>query len=157
MRKLLVSALVAFGMLAISCLADALVGSIESEFRGSLGRGTGYCLVLDWASGTNGVVSVDTDPVRGEIGRVVIVPDAPSATRPSNLYDMTIDDEDDVDVLAGQGADLATNASQSVCGGELVNAGVTSNSIPFFVNGKLTVEITNAGSEKGGIIRVYYR
>ena len=112
---------------------------------------------LAWDASASGIVSGEnTGTINGRIERVVIIPDI-GTTQPDNLYDLTLDDADDVDLLAGQGANLANNATQSVCGGEDLVSGSSTGAIPFVVNGPITVEITNAGSENGGTIRLYVR
>ena len=95
----------------------------------------------------------------GIIERVTIIPDT-GATVPVGAYDMTLDDVDDVDMLAGKGANLTSNTTISVIAGMLpFGAGkmASTNLMPYSVSSKLTLEITNAGSERGGVVRIYYR
>jgi hypothetical protein len=86
----------------------------------------------------------------------VVVPDS-GGTQPTDNYDMTLDDEDNVDLLSAQAANLDNATTYNLCGGVTVYDGASSNAIPFVVNGTLTLEITNAGSENGGIVRIYWR
>jgi len=114
-------------------------------------------IILDWTSSTNGTggVTQDIRPISGQLRRVSFVPDS-GATAPSNLYDVVLNDPDGIDVLAGLGANLASNANSSVCGGlACTDASGTTNYIPFAVEGVLTLSITNAGTSRGGQVVLY--
>lgn len=111
---------------------------------------------LAWVSHTDGVVDLDTPVITGEILRVVFVPDS-GGTQPTNLYDVLLKDADGLDVLAGQGANLANNANSHVCPGVPLKDGTTTSTRPIVVNGVLNLEVANSGSGKGGTIRLYVR
>lgn len=111
---------------------------------------------LDWQSASDGSVDLDTNPVYGELQRVAFVPDS-GGTQPTNAYDMLLKDEHGVDVLAGQGANLANNANTHVCPGVPLKDGTTTSVRPILLSGVLNLEITNAGDTKGGLVVLYVR
>ena len=111
-------------------------------------------LELDWLCDASGNVNgVDTEAISGEILRVTFTPDG-GGTAPTNLYDVTLDDEDGIDVLNGKGANLSNTTTTSIA--PLYGDGTTTNR-PVAVDGKLTLDVSNAGNAKGGIVAVYYR
>lgn len=113
--------------------------------------------LLTWVSAADGSVDIDTDrPIQGELARVVFVPDS-GGTQPTNAYDMLLKDEHGVDVLGGQGANLANNANTHVCPGVPLKDGTTTSVRPVVVAGVLNLEITNAGDSKGGKVVLYVR
>lgn len=105
-------------------------------------------IMWDWLSTDAGaVISATTYAYDGLLERVVFVPDA-AATQPTNAYDVTITDPDGNDVLAGLGADLS-NAATVVK--------VHSNGLTAVSGQVLTLNVTNAGNAKGGVVIVYLR
>jgi len=98
-------------------------------------------IIWDWTSTDAGAVvgSVTTFSYSGVVVRASFIPDT-GDTAPTTAYDMTIKDEDGIDVLGGLGADLTTSNSYKVFGDGL---GVVRNST-------LTLAITNAGDANGG-------
>lgn len=120
-------------------------------------------IMLAWTAAIDGTVAVTSQPVRGELSRVVFISGTPSPTNAT--YAVTLKDSNGVDVLAGQGSAIATNAPGSagqVVPGVLVvvTAGVT-NLMPVAVNGKLSLAIsgvgTNATAGKQGTVIVYVK
>lgn len=81
----------------------------------------------------------------GEVIRAVFVP-AAGGTQPTNLFDVTVTDDDGYDILAGQGADLS-------------NAAVTTKvaSMGAVVNDVLTVVLENGGNAKQATVHVYLK
>jgi len=113
--------------------------------------------IFDWLSDAAGAVSgILSDPVNGEIEKVVFVPDG-GGTQPSDLYDVTLLDEDGFDVLAGQGANLSNVNKSQVCPGIPLKDGATTSVKKGIVNGTLQLVVTNAGNAKGGIVYLYTR
>ena len=102
----------------------------------------------DWLSATGGAVtSATTKTYDGLLERVVFDPD-PAPTQPTNLYDVTITDPDGNDVLAGLGADLSNAATVVKTHADGLTA----------VSGQiLTLNVSGAGNEFGGIVIVYLR
>ena len=102
-------------------------------------------ILLDWLSDSSGDVNGTlTATVSGILYRVAFVPDG-GGTQPTDLYDITLDDADGVDVLAANGANLS-NASSS----QHIDAGRA-------VDGKLELKVSNAGNAKGGLVALYIR
>ena len=112
-------------------------------------------VTLDWASDAAGAVNgTKTKALSGVISRVVFVPDS-GGTQPTNLYDVTLEDEDGLDVLNGKGADLSnTTKSQTDVG---VTDGTAGNFSGMAVDGLLELKVTNAGNAKGGLVILYMR
>lgn len=122
-----------------------------------VGPGAITVYTLDWQSEADGSVDLDTsEPVNGELLRVSIVPDS-GGTQPTNAYDVLLKDQDGIDVLAGQGANLANNANTHICPGVPLKDGTTTSVRPIVLGSVLNLEITNAGDTKGGTIRLYLR
>jgi len=90
--------------------------------------------------------------VSGSIKRVVI---NPGATAPTALYDLTITDEQGVDVLAGQGANLSDTVTTEFSPGVALDDGTTTSVIPMVVDDILTFVVANAGNAKGGVVVLY--
>lgn len=103
---------------------------------------------FDWLSTAAGAADATTTyAYDGLLERVVFDPDG-GATQPSDQYDVTLTDPDGNDVLAGLGANL-TNAATVV---KTHADGLTA------VSGQtLTLNVTNGGNAKGGLVIVYLR
>jgi hypothetical protein len=120
-------------------------------------------ITLAWTAALDGTVAVTSQPVRGEMNRVVFVSGTPSPTNAT--YAVTLRDQNGVDVLAGQGSAIATNApgsaSQVVPGVLVVTTAGVTNLIPVVVNGKLSLAIsgvgTNATAGKQGVVIIYVK
>ena len=105
-------------------------------------------VVWNWLSTAAGAASeTTTAAVDGLIEYVVFVPDG-GGTQPTDQYDITITDSNSVDVLGGLGANLsnAANVYKARKDGLGAVAGST-----------LTLNVTNAGNAKGGIVVLYFR
>jgi len=113
-------------------------------------------IVISWTSATGGVVSAAiastfaaAQPWNGPKptklkGFIVRVVTNPGATAPTAAYDLTLLDEDGVDVLAGGGADRhETNTEQII------------PVSPPFVDGELTFTLAAAGDAKIGVCTIY--
>lgn len=110
-----------------------------------------------WVSdGSGNAVVASGLPVSGEIQRVVFIPSS-GGTAPTALYDVTLTDSDGVDVLAGQGANLAASGNTHVCPGVPLKDGTTTSVVPVVVDSILTLNVTNAGAAKAGTVVVYVR
>ena len=105
-------------------------------------------VVVSWTSHTDGTADGTVNGINGTILRVVT---NPGAAAPTDGYDVTLTDEDGIDVLAGLGADRDTANSENI-----VPLDVTSG-LPFVVAGALTLSVTNAGSQKNGTVSIYFR
>lgn len=95
-----------------------------------------------WLSHTDGSASLVTPhQFHGEV--LALVTD-PGATAPTDNYDITITDADGYDVLQGAGANRDTANTET--------AVPPAKSIAF---GALTLNITNAGDSKVGVVTLY--
>lgn len=111
---------------------------------------------ITWVSDGSGNASVSSGlSVSGKIERVVIVPSTTAA--PDALYDVTLVDQDSIDVLAGQGANLAASGNTQVCPGVPLKDGTTTSVVPVVVDGVLTLNVAAAGASKAGKLIVYVR
>lgn len=95
-----------------------------------------------------------TPVISGEIVRVVF---NPSADAPTDNYDVTLTDEQGVDVLMGLGANLDTVNTSNVRPGISFTDGVETSVAPVAVDDKLLLSVTNAGDSNDGVIVLYVR
>jgi hypothetical protein len=109
---------------------------------------------LAWVSHTDGTVALPTATINGTILRVTT---NPGSTAPTDNYDVTLLDEDGIDVLAGEGTDRDTTNSETFCPGVAFTDGTTTSVVPVVVAGVLTLTIANAGSGKEGTVVLYVR
>jgi hypothetical protein len=118
-----------------------------SEVGGSV---TQYSIA--WVSDASGNVNGNTIPVkRGVIVGVKFVPDA-GGTQPSDLYDVTFQDANDIDLLMGGGANLSNAAAT-----RKKPALNTSDEVFFEGSASCELNITNAGNAKGGTMVLWVR
>ena len=111
---------------------------------------------FEWVSDGSGNASVVGGLLAsGEIQRVVFVPSTTEA--PTANYDITLTDANGVDVLAGQGANLAASGNTHVCPGLPLKDGTTTSVVPIVVDSILTLNVSNAGASKAGSVIVYLR
>ena len=101
------------------------------------------------ADGTVGAALVGTttsEAYSGECLRLITVP-ATGADQPDDNYDITILDEDGVDVLIGAGANRD----------ELNTEQVIASSLGAVANDKLKLTVSAAGAGLGGTVYLYIR
>lgn len=98
-----------------------------------------------WVSAADGTFSGLAPGIYN--GKVVQLVTVPGATAPTDLYDITVTDEDGVDVLAGAGANRATATTQYVAEASL---GAVAQS-------QLTINGSNAGASKEGTAYLFIR
>lgn len=105
-------------------------------------------LKIVWVSdsATGAASGTSTYAYNGKIELLTTVPDG-GGTAPSDNYDITLKDSDNVDVLAGGGADRDTANTEQVLGTSL---GAVAGSL-------LTFAVATAGNSKGGTAYVYIR
>jgi hypothetical protein len=106
---------------------------------------------INWTSDASGNVSVGIDWPGGTIERVTFWHDP--VNTPTNLYDVTLTDEDGIDILGGRGANIASASNTSV-----VPIVAASTDVYKITVGKgwLTLTIANAGNAKGGRIVLHF-
>ena len=107
-----------------------------------------------WVSSAAGAVSGIASPqISGEILRAVFSPGA-AGLQPTDLYDVTLLDEDGFDVLAGKGANRSNVNKEQVT--PLTGDGVTTNQ-RIAVDGTLELQVAAAGNAKSGTLTIYFR
>jgi hypothetical protein len=100
-----------------------------------------------WTSDAAGAADQATSyAYTGALLRLVTEPGS-GADQPTDLYDVTVTDEDGYDVLAGAGANRSNASTEQVLA---TNLGAVAND-------KLTMHVTNAGDTKKGTVVVYLR
>lgn len=105
-------------------------------------------VMWDWLSTDSGVVMSPTaGSYSGQIVRFIAYPDA-TTTTPTAAYDMTITDDDNFDVVNDLGANLGVT-------GPVYKA--EKDGLGYIKGSKLTLNIANAGNQKGGIVVLYIR
>jgi hypothetical protein len=112
-------------------------------------------LVISWTSDGSGNATGNTGGINGVVLCVVFDPDDSAA--PTDQYDVTLSDENGVDILAGQGANLSSSASSAVCPGIAFTDGTTASTVPRAVCGDLSLSVSNAGDTKKGQVVIYFR
>lgn len=102
-------------------------------------------IIWTFTSSAGGAASEQTKKVSGKVKRMVTNPD--NTDTPSANWDLTITDEDGVDILEGEGANR-----------DPAGAG-TSEEFVFplsaLVASKLTFTVANAGNAKKGVVKLY--
>jgi len=111
-------------------------------------------VTIDWTSDSTGGTVAQTSPwpIFGTITRIVT---NPGATAPTADYDATITDEDSIDVALGLLANRHTSTTESVYPTQVGSTASTWTGIT--VAGTLTLNISNAGNSKKGMITIYMR
>lgn len=124
-----------------------MAAQVVTKTESTRNQETLWKITWDWQSTDTGAVTSATSlSYTGQVVRYVAVPDG-GGTQPSDQYDVTI--VDDVgDVLNGLGANMGNAATVQKCEADKL----------LCVKGSpLTLNITNAGNAKGGIIHLYIR
>lgn len=99
---------------------------------------------LAFVTETQGAVGQSDKKYTGKALALVTDP----GTAPTDDYDITITDENGLDVLAGQGADRDTSTTEYVIDSDSTPLGVV-------VDSKLTLNVTTAGDAKTGDVYLY--
>lgn len=109
----------------------------ESQFNG-------ICKVKwSWLSTAGGAADLST--VKSYYGEVIaLITDPDGTAAPTDNYDISITDDEGYDVMQGAGANRDTANTET--------AVPTAKSVAF---GKLTLDVTNAGSAKAGTAVLY--
>ena len=112
---------------------------------------------LDWLSDASGDVSgTATKKLNGSLLRVVTIPDS-GGTQPTDLYDAVLNDDNGIDVLGGQGANLSNTTTTDVIPGVPLKDGTTTTTAVVIIDDTLTLVVSNAGNAKGGTVILYIR
>ncbi len=115
-------------------------------------------VTFDWTSDASSadVSGTKTKELSGIIERVTFIPDS-GDTQPTNEYDVTLEDENGVDVLGGNGADLSNAAASTVVPGVAFTDGVTTSVAKVAIDDQLELKVENAGNSNGGTVVLYLR
>lgn len=114
-------------------------------------------IMLAWTCTAGGAVSGNyTDYVSGELLRVVFIPGG-GGNAPTNLYDIVLNDENGLDILAGQGANLSSTVTTNVIPGVPVKDGTSTFTGAVSLDDKLELQVSNAGASKTGTVILYVR
>lgn len=106
-----------------------------------------------WAASTNGVVdAAELGYFRGQILRMVLSHGATA----EDGYDVTLTDENGIDVLAGLGTNVSTSTVLNCSPVYVTTSATATNIVLFAVNDVLTLNISNAGTNNAtGKIVIY--
>ena len=110
--------------------------------------GTIKKIKFSWTSGDgaeDGTASGQT--THAYSGKILGLATDPGSPAPTALYDITVTDEDGMDVLMGGGADRSATVTEYVL----------SSSLGAVANDKLTINVSAAGTNKKGIAYLYIR
>src|SRR4051812_32088221 len=131
-------------------------GTVSESFAFPQGHKPGVInkLTLAWTSASDGTATFTTSKINGTILRCAT---NPGSAAPTDDWDVTLTDEDGLDVLAGQGANRDTTNSEHFCPGLPLKDGTTTSVVPIVVNGPLALSVSGAGSAKTGTIVIYFR
>lgn len=122
----------------------------EDGFRGDLQRFT-----LTWtADGSGDATKENISRIEGTVERIVYSPSGLSGQVPDDNYDVTLLDEDGLDILVATGANLDEATTTSV---EQVGKTLDNLEIPIATVGLLDFAVENAGSGGSGIVRLFVR
>jgi len=132
--------------------------AIGSDFGQSEDNVSLRVVTLAWTSTTSGTVLATIPILYGTIERVVTNP----TDTPTDDWDVTLTDADGADLFCGLGTNRdQTNTEAFVPllgnGTGIYGATMPGGTRPVMLAGKTILTITSAGSEKGGVIRLYLR
>lgn len=145
MKRLLTLALVLF------CVASYSAGTATVTYNETR---TVKSVTFSWVSDATGDSAGTSKTVTGSILRVVFIPGT-TTVQPTNAYDITIKDEDGIDILATLGTDLSNTTATQVL--PCVTNGTAGNSGPIAFSSTLTIAVASAGNAKQGTVIIYYR
>ena len=150
MKKLLLT-LIFVMFLALPMQAEPAwtTGSGDQTFRSH--AGSLYELNFNWTSDASGDSVATSDwSINGYICKVIT---NPGPTAPTADYDITLTNEDGVDVVHGVLADRHTTTSEEIIPVPGDNATVYGCSIAI---GRITLNVSNAGNAKNGKVTVIF-
>ncbi|NVM21301.1 MAG: hypothetical protein HWN68_05930 [Desulfobacterales bacterium] len=110
--------------------------------------GTIKKIKFDWTSGDgaeDGTASGQT--THAYSGKILGLATDPGSPAPTALYDITVTDEDGMDVLMGGGVDRSATVTEYVL----------SSSLGAVANDKLTINVSAAGTNTKGVAYLYIR
>ena len=141
MRNSLIAGIAALALVAGAALAgDVTIDTGSRSIRKS---------VITWDITTNGIVQGVVGGISGELLRLVI-----PAQLTTNLYTLTLEDADEIDVLHGMGTDISSTIVEAWTG--------STTNLPIAIDGLHTLFVTNhvglgAASVTNGEVVIYWR
>lgn len=145
MRRLQLAVIAAL-VLAVAVATVQAVGTVTVATTDVGGGAVRYA--VDWTSTAMGAVSANKfSVIRGYLLQVKFVPDS-GGTQPTDLYDVELRDDDNIDLLNDAGDNLSNSAGK-----------IVSFNPPLFLDStqQLDVVVANAGASKGGMVYVWVR
>lgn len=113
--------------------------------------------VYDWASDDSGDVNdTNTQLIEGILENVSFVPGS-GGSQPSANYDVTIKDEQDIDILGGRGVNLSNSTASRIKPAVAMHDGTTAHVGAVVVADSLEIVVANTGDTKSGTIILYVR
>ena len=119
------------------------IGTINSIVTRAFGFKRTHGMAFTWTCDATGVV--ETHIAQPLVGALLTLKTKPGTPAPTDLYDITVEDNNAIDILGGKGADRSATVGQSVAVDFHVDA-------PNFV-----IKIANAGISKQGFFELVVR
>lgn len=117
-------------------------------------KGSGRIAIIDWVSASDGSAT-GTVVLDGEVKKFVT---NPGSAAPTDNYDITLVDEDGLDVAEGQLANRDTTNSEAVYPYKEVSlTGSVPSPRPLYHSGAVVFTLANAGDTKAGRLKVFMR
>lgn len=131
---------------ALLCAPVSAVGTVTTAYSAI---GTKYTkITITWTSSAGGAVSGNAFTLpAGDLVQIQFVPNG-GGTQPTDLYDVTLVDNDNVDVLNGLGANLSNSTGTIL----QWNPEMVSDS-----SRTLDLVVANAGNAKSGTVYLWVR
>jgi len=107
-------------------------------------------VTLTWVSDSSGNVVATLRGIAGTVKRITYKPGSGDLA-PENLYDVTLTDQDGIDILTASGANLSNSTAKNYA--PFVGNGTSNNPLPTY--GDLALAITGAGAANSGTIRLF--
>jgi len=152
MKKILIAGLCILGFVlwvTVPIFPAAIPTEETSAQRDRFQKATVKKITFAWTANASGVATgATTYYYSGETKRIVFIPGTGTG-KPSALYDVTITDDDSVDILDGDGADLSSAAT--------VQLRPDTKDMAAIAEARLTCTVSNAGSGKTGTVIIYLR
>lgn len=117
----------------------------DDRLGGTHGKKPIACITYSFTTDGSGDASEQSELLNGKVKRVVTNPD--NTDTPDANWDLTITDEDGVDLLEGEGANR--DVADSGASEEIVLT------ISVLVASKLTFTVANGGGTKKGVVKLY--
>jgi len=142
MKKIMLGILMMFGLVSAVYGAESCVQALQAG-------GEINVLQMTWTTDSSGNFTA-TDTAYPIEGYLMLVETDPSATAPTAAYDIVLNNANGVDVMGGALGDRSATATEMTL--PLLNGSYTMLPVP----GVLTMDVTNAGNSKSGVIRIYF-